>query len=329
MGKARPRSKPISLAQLRSIDAQLYIGDGASRMNLRGEHHCIGYCWDNQRLCLRLRDWAQPDKVELLTISDDFRFRLTKTRRCIGHYNFETNERVVCPDDATIDKKTQCEVCLEKEGFVPWMRCNGRDIPELLPAVRAYVDSPHYLYLACFGDSQVKVGMASAKRKQARLDDQGPLVAQYVAKGTGIEIRQLEVEISRLGYIELMRRSRKRKLLVEGELPTQARPRLATALSHIRGQLADEYLRLLLDTPEDYQAPPMAQEARSFSELETIELQPEKIYDVKVLAGSGSVAVVNDGGVRSTIECSELVGSVLELDPQGEVEREARQIGLF
>lgn len=298
-------------------------------MELRGEYHCIGYGWRNQTLFLRMRDWVRPEQTCEVEMTGALRFRLTPTRRCTGYFDFEKEQRFVCPDASDIEKKTQCEACLEREGFVPWMRCNGRDIPELLPAVRSYVDSPHYLYLACFGDAQVKVGMASKKRKQARLDDQGPLVAQYVATGTGIEIRQLEVEISRLGYIELMRRSRKRKLLVEGELPSAARPRLATALTHIRGQLSDEYLRMLLDTPEDYQSPPMANEARSFSELEHLELRPEKIYDVTVLAGSGSVAVVNDGGVRSTIECADLVGSVLELNPEGEVEREARQIGLF
>lgn len=298
-------------------------------MKLQGEYHCIGYCWQDQQLSLRLRHSERPEQTEQLSVSGTLRFRLTSTRRCTGYFDFDKSSRHVCPYAAPIEKKSQCEKCVEQEGFVPWMRCNGRDIPELSPGVRAYVESPHYLYLACFGDAQVKVGMASKKRKQARLDDQGPLVAQYVATGSGIEIRQLEVEISRLGYIELMRRSRKRKLLVEGEPLDQARPRLATALSHIKGQLSPEYLRLLLDEPEDYQAPPMAREARAFSELEPLELEAGKIYDVSVLAGSGSIAVVNDGGVRSSIECSELVGTVLELDPKGQVEREARQIGLF
>lgn len=298
-------------------------------MSLRGEYHCIGYFWQDQHLALRLRDCSKPELSHVLAVQGQLRFRLTPTRRCVGYFDFEKEERFVCPDAEPIEKKNQCECCIDKEGFMAWVRCNGRDIPDLLPAVRRYVDSPHFLYLACFGDSQVKVGMASAKRQQARLDDQGPLVARYVARGSGIEIRQLEVEISRLGYIELMRRNRKRRLLVEGEAAEVAQTRLDTALAHIRGQLSDEYARLLLDEPQTYRAPPMAGKARSFSELEALDLEAEKIYDVEVLAASGSVAVVNDGGVRSTIECSELVGAFIDLNPEGEVEREARQIGLF
>ena len=302
-------------------------------MSIKGTHHFIGYFWQDGILSMRLRTWTKPGAASTdvlsMPLQGKLRFRVENDRRCTGYFDFESGERFACPDAATPEKKHQCEGCMDREGFVPWLRCDGREIPTLLPAVRAYVESPHYLYLASFGDENVKVGMASEKRKAARLDDQGPLAANYVAKGNGISIRQLEVEISRLGYTEFVRRSRKLKLLTEGCARSRAETMLDEALRHIRGQLSEEYARLLLDVPEPYAIPAMARDARGFNELDVLEPPPEKILDVEVIAGSGSIAIVNDGGIKSAIDLGELVGRVIHLNPDGEVQREARQIGLF
>lgn len=298
-------------------------------MQIQGRHHLIGYGWEDQHLSMRLRSWPEPEQELRFSMRDRFRFSLEETRLCTGYYDFAEDRRKVCPHGAVPEKKSQCEDCLESEGFVPWLRCDGRDIPPLKPAVREYIESPHYLYLANFGDEMVKVGMASQKRKAARLDDQGPLAAIYVAKGQGIAIRQLEVEISRMGYTEFMRRSKKLRLLTEGGSQAEAQRSLQQAFDHIRAQLQDEYRPLLLEKPEPYELLPAARKARSFSELDELLPEPGKILDTEVLAASGSVVVVDDGGIRAALDLGEIVGRVLNFNPSGEVEREARQIGLF
>ena len=302
-----------------------------------GTFHLTGYAWqatsDDPKQAsgfqLRVRSWPDLGEEQSISLAGKLRFRLAQIDRCTGYFDFEKSERFNCPESAPGQPKSQCERCQEREGFVPWMRCDGRDIPPLLPAVRAYVESPHYLYLANFGDDNVKVGMASEKRKANRLLDQGPLAAMYVAKGSGIAIRQLEVEVSRMGYTELMRRSRKIKLLTEGFERPRALELLHAAQGHVTKQADDEFASLWLAEPEPFICHPQAIAAREFAKLDTLEPKPEQIVDGEFKGASGSIAIMDEGGVMSALDFAELVGQVLEFNPAGEVQREAKQMGLF
>jgi hypothetical protein len=288
-----------------------------------------GYGWTEEGMVLRLATWPEGEPAEDRRLIGRLRFRLVGQTRCGGYFDFATSTKMACPEKATPLKKAQCEACVAREGFAVWMRCNGRDIPPLLPAVRAYVESPHYLYLANFGDDQVKVGMASSVRKAERLLDQGPLAAIYVAYGSGVAIRQLEVEMSSLGLIEFVRRSRKLKLLSEGCALGDAQALLHRTLGEIRGKLSDEHHGLLLPEPHPFLAPAFAAKARSYSRLEHLEPAVGQIIEGDVLAGSGSVVIVDEGGLPTAIDMGELVGQVIEFDPPGQVERAAKQMGLF
>ncbi len=288
--------------------------------------HIVGYGWESSGIFLKTRTWPEATSTTQLPLSGKLRLRRHGERLCTGYYDFASDTHHPCPDRAVPQKK-QCDGCIDREGFAPWLRSDGRMLPALKPAVRAYIDRPHRLYLACFGDDVVKVGMASVQRGHNRLWDQGPLAAHYIAEGDGISIRQLEVEASELGFTEFVRRSRKRDLLTSGMRVEDANRRLESALDRLQAQLPPESLSLLHD-PVALPIPAMARTARSFRELEV--LRPDdRIIEGDVVAAAGSTVILNDGGIHSTLDVYDLITHQVELNPEGVVEREARQIGLF
>ncbi len=292
------------------------------------QRHIVGYGWQQSGIFLKTRAWPveASTAVERMPISGTLRLRRHSERLCAGWYDFATDKNHPCPD-RNIPRKNQCDACIDREGFAPWLRCDGRMLPALKPAVRAYIDRPHKLYLACFGDDVVKVGMASDQRGHGRLWDQGPLAAYYIAEGDGISIRQLEVEASELGFTEFVRRSRKRDLLTSGMRREDALRRLDSALDRLRAQLPPESLSLLRD-PVELPIPALAQRARTFRELEP--LKPEdRIIEAEVVAAAGPTLVLNDGGFNVTLDVYDLIAHRVEFNPEGVVERKARQIGLF
>jgi len=290
--------------------------------------HIVGYGWHESGIYLKARAWpvSANTPIEKLPLDGTLRIKRHSERLCAGWYDFESDVHAPCPDRA-LPRKNQCEGCIDREGFAPWLRCDGRMLPPLKPAVRAYIQSPHRLYLACFGDDVVKVGMASVQRGDNRLWDQGPLAAYYIAASDGVSIRQLEVEASELGFTETMRRSRKRDLLTSGMRREDAYRRLNSAVDRLRAQLPPDSLSLMHD-PIELPLPKLTRKARDFRELEP--LHPDgRIIEGDVIAASGSTVVLNDGGVHATLDVYDLISHQVEFNPEGVVERQARQIGLF
>jgi len=306
-------------------------------MDATGTWQLVSYGWTSDGMHLRLRRWDRerdapeadaPDGARI-DVCGQVRVRRTGVRRCTGWFDFDSSTRHICPDRASVDRKSQCEACVEREGFRTWMRGDGTNVAELKPGVRAYVERPHVLYLACFGDDTVKVGMASELRKFERLWDQGPVAAMHIAAGDGVSIRRLEVDVSRVGFTEFMRKSTKLRLLTSGMEEDEGVAALLRARERIRARLPPEDLRLLLDEPLIVPRPPLAVAARRFRDLEEIDRGTDAIIEGEVVGASGSILVLNDRGIRQAIDVAELQGDVLEFNPVGEVKKEARQIGLF
>ena len=76
---------------------------------------------------------------------------------------------------------------------------------------------PHWLYLATFADGTTKVGTAAEPRKRSRLDEQGALIATYLAKSPdGRAVRYLEDALTRrLGLTQTVRAAAKLTALAE------------------------------------------------------------------------------------------------------------------
>lgn len=124
-------------------------------------------------------------------------------RWCTGFAHAEVDEegsarfrQVPCPKSHRIDKGQQCPLCLHLDRFRPIHRAHRG--AELSDAARAYVDRPHWLYVATFPDGSSKVGTAHERSKTSRLDQQAVARARYVALAhDGRTVRDLEDAVTR------------------------------------------------------------------------------------------------------------------------------------
>lgn len=75
------------------------------------------------------------------------------------------------------------------------------------PTLAAYMSQPHWLYVATFAHGASKVGTAAAPRRTSRLDEQGAMLATYLAEAPdGRTVRYLEDAISReIGVSQVVR----------------------------------------------------------------------------------------------------------------------------
>ncbi len=137
---------------------------------------------------------------------------LSTTRCCTGRYTFRNTyevEPAPCPDAAEAADGGQCAKCAAQDEFRFAHRYHQTG--QGSTALRAYMDQPHWLYLATFGPGLTKVGTAAAPRKASRLNEQGPTWATYLAEAPdGRTVRHLEDGLSRaLGLTQTVRASAK------------------------------------------------------------------------------------------------------------------------
>ncbi|MFF6815225.1 DUF2797 domain-containing protein [Streptomyces sp. NPDC012403] len=147
-------------------------------------------------------------------------------RWCTGRYRFADRvrvEAVACPDRAPAESGGQCAACAGRDEFrFAHHFHSGGHVPD---ALAAYMAQPHWLYLATFADGTTKVGTAADPRKRSRLDEQGALVATYLAESPdGRAVRFLEDALTRrLGLTQTVRAAAKLTALAELRDLTPAR----------------------------------------------------------------------------------------------------------
>lgn len=112
---------------------------------------------------------------------------------CTGWYGFdaEGGRLLPCPDRAPATSSGQCADCALRDQFrFVHHGHTGGYVPAALERVLA---APHWLYLATFADGYAKIGTAAAHRKQERIDEQGAVLASYVAHAVdGRIVREAE-----------------------------------------------------------------------------------------------------------------------------------------
>ncbi|MEH0447442.1 DUF2797 domain-containing protein [Streptomyces sp. B21-102] len=139
-------------------------------------------------------------------------------RWCTGRYRFADRvrvEAVACPDRAPAEAGGQCAACAGRDDFRFAHRFHsGGHVPD---ALAAYMAQPHWLYLATFADGTTKIGTAAEPRKRSRLDEQGALIATYLAQSAdGRAVRFLEDALTRhLGLTQTVRAAAKLTALAE------------------------------------------------------------------------------------------------------------------
>jgi hypothetical protein len=136
----------------------------------------------------------------------------TPGRFCTGRYRFAnrtSTEYVPCPTQQLATESGQCQMCADADEF-RFAHRSHQGGPEPV-ALQQYMVQPHWLYVATFADANSKIGTAAESRKKSRIDEQGALVASYVAKArNGYAARGMEDAVTRAMAIpQSMRRGAK------------------------------------------------------------------------------------------------------------------------
>jgi hypothetical protein len=158
-----------------------------------------GVTWSGGRPSLDLTSVRTGSRHEVPLLHRRVGLRVTTPGRfCTGWYGFvDGNGRLhPCPDRALATTSAQCEDCALRDQFrFAHLGHVGGYVPA---ALEPYLASPHWLYIATFADGFSKVGTASEHRKRDRLDEQGPVLASYIARADdGRLVRDAEDAVSR------------------------------------------------------------------------------------------------------------------------------------
>jgi hypothetical protein len=181
------------------------------------DYVCHGVSWTTRDPQLVLSPLPDGPLVHVPLIGHRLGFRASAGRWCTGWYRFVDTvyvEPVPCPDRAPAVQEGQCLRCLSEDNFRMAHQFHLND--RVPAALRRYMEQRHWLYLATFADGSTKVGTASDTRKRARLDEQGALIATYMASASdGAAVRHLEDAITRdLQIPQSVRSASKLKALV-------------------------------------------------------------------------------------------------------------------
>src|SRR5262245_31454806 len=172
------------------------------------------------------------------------------------------------------------------------MTCDGFQCPRLSPDMLQWCRQTHHLYLACFGDTTIKVGTASDPRRNQRIVEQGPLAAARVAEGEGPTIKQMEHWLSEAGFSGTMRRARKTVLIRTAMTEVEARQNVIEAARSLRDVLPAAYHRHL-HAPTFVPQPPLAQRSRG-RPVNELRVDDDRVVEGTVVGAIGHVVFVED-----------------------------------
>jgi hypothetical protein len=282
----------------------------------------VGYTWVEGGV--RLRAWEQG-ALALRDLSGTVCFRVEAGKWCTGLHDGEGV--VPCPDRAPATRGTTCDVCGSRDAFRPCMTCDGFRCPRLSAEMLAWCRQTHHLYLACFGDEEIKVGTASDARRNQRVVEQGPLCAARVAAAEGPRIKQLESRLVAAGFSETMRRARKTVLLRGAMTEGEARDLVLDATHRLRDVLPRED-HALLHAPIFVQQPELAVRSRHLP-IHELALEEGRVVAGEVVGAVGHLLFVRDDDGTFAVDLGALKGRKITWDPSGPRRKAVAQLGLF
>jgi len=202
-----------------------------------------GVTWSAGRPSLDLTSVRTGSRHQLPLLHRRLGLRVTWPGRfCTGWYGFvDGNGRLhPCPDQALATTSAQCEDCALRDQF---RFAHQGHVGGYVPAaLEPYFASPHWLYIATFADGFSKVGTAAEHRKRDRLDEQGPVLASYVAHADdGRSVRDAEDAVSRELQVPQHRRR-------AAKVAAFARPAPADRVAARHRETVAQASRLLSDT---------------------------------------------------------------------------------
>lgn len=284
----------------------------------------VGWTWVDGGV--RLRSWTgQPPQPLARPLEGPLSFRVLPGRFCTGVHDGDAHGP--CPDRALATRGSTCERCFARDAFRPCMTCNGFRCPRLAPSMLQYCRQDHHLYLACFGDSTIKVGTASNPRRNQRIVEQGPLAAARVATAEGPRIKQMEHLLVDAGFAETMRRSRKTVLIQGAMSEVEARALVLEANRSLRDVLSRDY-HVHLHTPVFVPQPALAQRSRALT-VNELRLADDRVVEGEVVGAVGHLVFLQEADGCFALDLGALKGRRIEWDPEGPRRKAEAQLGLF
>lgn len=158
----------------------------------------LGVAWSSGRPELDLRDVATGARARFPLLDRPLGLEVRSPGRfCTGWYGFVdgVGRLLPCPGGRRAVTSGQCEDCALRDQFRFAQGHLGGYVPA---ALEPYLREPQWLYVATFADGFSKVGTAVEGRRRTRLDEQGPALADYVARAAdGRLVREAEDTLTR------------------------------------------------------------------------------------------------------------------------------------
>jgi len=190
------------------------------------------------------------DKNEIIykNAIGDISLHVTNVKYCLGSYELGTHKHIPCKKNNIVQEKNICKECENLNGFKYCVSCHGDKCIAYKNNAIEYCNKKHFVYLAYFPDQVIKVGTAHELRKEERLLEQGALFRILIAElPTGKLARQMEVEISKLGYKTSVSSKYKIKNILYSMKENEIQELLDTVYQNIRRNINYEFIKYLLD----------------------------------------------------------------------------------
>ena len=162
----------------------------------------LGIDWSGKTPAARLALAGSSGPARLMPLNEPLRFRVLQPsiRYCAGWFdlNGHDGKHIVCDAWEKLRTGRQCATCQRREGFLVAHQGFQASLDQMPFNLRKYLSQPHRLYVDIFPDGSAKVGTVAERRLYARLAEQGPVAAYYVARTEdGLAARRLEAAVSR------------------------------------------------------------------------------------------------------------------------------------
>lgn len=288
--------------------------------------------WKNQTPFFELLNMAD-NTIKYICALSKFNLDISSSRKCLGSYELGTHALIVCKGNhKLLPGQKVCAECENANGFKYCLACHGERCVARNTLALAYCNQKHFVYLAFFPDSIVKVGTAHYLRKEDRLVEQGALYRIFVAVApTGKIARQIEKAISILGYKTAVSAKHKINNLVINRNEEEIESLLKDAYIFVCNNIGEEYQKYMVSEFSIVKSPVVidkmfsALACNTSSQLSFLEQKESIDYhvlndisrvsgEVVILAMVGTIALLKDyNGILFAFDFKKAYGNLIHI----------------
>jgi hypothetical protein len=257
-----------------------------------------------------------------LEAGSELSFKVNPGRHCVGYATTSSRnstQKVAlepwkayepCPVKAPITKGYKCSSCSREDMVNPCLICDGAECLAERGRQISCKDSTAYVYMASFGSTFVKVGVAHQSRIPHRWIEQGANLAKRIMMGNGMDVRRFEVAIHKsLNVLSGLRTS----LKVDTMWKTQTKKE-AFALANMEEQIRQRFPDLpayhenLQDLSPIYALPSL--------DRQPLQLKIKKNQQITgtVMGAKGALLLLRVNGLPHLLNVKHLVGRKITLN---------------